>query len=205
MRSCTLLLALAAAHATRWLSSAARGGSTLTSRKLFATEELEHPLRARGLPLRGAGARRKRAQSECGEHCWRSQRHKTVKFVDGRRTAIKMGASAASGATVAEARCCCKGRGGAGPASLSASAACRARMALEALEAWRATAPTGAGRRHREDVAEACGVWRRRGGREVCHLDPLAERRTKLVTALDADACDIVTPDFSRRARPLRY
>ena len=40
MRPCTLLLALAAADATRWLGGAIRGGSTLTSRKLFATEEL---------------------------------------------------------------------------------------------------------------------------------------------------------------------
>ena len=46
MRPCTLLLALAAADATRRLGGGApsiryRGGSTLTSRKLFATEELK--------------------------------------------------------------------------------------------------------------------------------------------------------------------
>ena len=51
MQSCTLLLALAAVDATRRLGGGVpsikyRGGSTLTSRKLFATEELEHPFSA---------------------------------------------------------------------------------------------------------------------------------------------------------------
>ena len=104
MRSCTLLLALAAADATRWLGGAARGGSTLTSRKLFATEELEHPFSALAAFLCEA--------PELGEKGPKRVRRallalststKTVKFVDGAtHHAIKMGASAASGATVAE-------------------------------------------------------------------------------------------------------
>ena len=62
---------------------------------------------------------------------------KTVKFVDGAtHHAIKMGASAASGATVAERVAAARDVAGRGPRALKkrASAACRARMALEALE-----------------------------------------------------------------------
>ena len=84
MRSCTLLLALAAADATRWLGGAIRGGSTLTSRKLFATEELEHPFSALAAFLCEA--------PELGEKGPKRVRRallalststKTVKFVDG--------------------------------------------------------------------------------------------------------------------------
>ena len=92
MRSCTLLLALAAADATRRLGGGApsiryRGGSTsgrLTSRKLFATEELEHPFSALAAFLCES--------PELGEKGPKRVRRallalststKTVKFVDG--------------------------------------------------------------------------------------------------------------------------
>ena len=104
MRPYLALLCAATADATRWLGGAARGGSTLTSRKLFATEELEHPFSALAAFLCEA--------PELGEKGPKRVRRallalststKTVKFVDGAtHHAIKMGASAASGATVAE-------------------------------------------------------------------------------------------------------
>ena len=201
MRSCTLLLALAAADATRWLGGAARGGSTLTSRKLFATEELEHPFSALAAFLCEA--------PELGEKGPKRVRRallalststKTVKFVDGAtHHAIKMGASAASGATVAERVAAARDVAGRGPRALKkrASAACRARMALEALEACELCrrAPEG-------DIVETS-----RGACEVCVVEEDARciisihwrsGATKLVTALDADACDVVTPDFQR-------
>ena len=201
MRSCTLLLALAAADATRWLGGAIRGGSTLTSRKLFATEELEHPFSALAAFLCEA--------PELGEKGPKRVRRallalststKTVKFVDGAtHHAIKMGASAASGATVAERVAAARDVAGRGPRALKkrASAACRARMALEALEACELCrrAPEG-------DIVETS-----RGACEVCVVEEDARcvisihwrsGATKLVTALDADACDIVTPDFQR-------
>ena len=206
MRPCTLLLALAAADATRRLGGGApsiryRGGSTLTSRKLFATEELEHPFSALAAFLCEA--------PELGEKGPKRVRRallalststKTVKFVDGAtHHAIKMGASAASGATVAERVAAARDVAGRGPRALKkrASAACRARMALEALEACELCrrAPEG-------DIVETS-----RGACEVCVVEEDARciisihwrsGATKLVTALDADACDIVTPDFQR-------
>ena len=108
-----------------------------------------------------------------------------------------MGASA-SGATVAERVAAARDvAGGAPEPKKRASAACRARMALEALEACELCrrAPEG-------DIVETIA-----GAKQVCVVEEDARcvisihwrsGATKLVTALDADACDIVTPDFQR-------
>ena len=206
MRSCTLLLALAAADATRLARRRRAIGQIPRRQHLNEPQALRHG-GARAPLLRALAAFLCEAP-ELGEKGPKRVRRallalststKTVKFVDGAtHHAIKMGASAASGATVAERRGRARDVAGRGPRALKkrASAACRARMALEALERELCRrAPEG-------DIVETS-----RGACEVCVVEEDARciisihwrsGATKLVTALDADACDIVTPDFQR-------
>lgn len=199
MRSIILLGLVTSAYATRWLG---RGGATtLSSRKLFATDELEHPFAALAAFLCEApelgdkGPKRVRRALLA-----LSTSTKTVKFMDGAtHHAMKMGASAASGATVAERVAAARDVEGRGPRALKkrASAACRARAALEALEACELCrrAPEGEIIETEKGACEVCVVEEELRCIVAVHWRSGA---LKLVSALDGEAADVMTSGAQR-------